>query len=131
MRTWARRMTAAGQQAYLYEFSHVPPHPNSRQLGAFHTSEIPYVFNDLKQPRTSDWRLTDVDARVAEVMSSYWVNFITQGDPNANGLPRWAPYDPANEAYMDFGDAPVLRNHLLKQQLDAIEGFQQRQSTTR
>lgn len=131
MRTWARRMTAAGQKAYLYEFTHVPPHSNSKQLGAFHTSEIPYVFNDLKQPRATDWRLTEADSRLADMMSSYWVNFITHGDPNGDGLPRWTPYDATNEAYMDLGDTPVLRNHLLKQQLDAIEGFQQRQSTTR
>lgn len=132
MRTWARRMAAAGQKAYLYEFTHVPPHPNSKQLGAFHTSEIPYVFNDFKQPRASDWRFTDVDSRLADMMSSYWVNFVTHGDPNGDGLPRWAPYDATNEAYMDLGDTPVLRNHLLKQQLDAIEGFQQqRQSTSR
>jgi para-nitrobenzyl esterase len=132
MRTWARRMAAAGQKTFLYEFTHVPPHPNSKQLGAFHTSEIPYVFNDLKQPRLSDWRFTETDSRVANVMSSYWTNFVIHGDPNGEGLPRWAPYDPTNEGYMDLGDTPVLRNHLLKQQLDAIEGFQQqRQSTSR
>ena len=25
-------------------------------------------------------------------MSSYWVNFITKGDPNGNGLPQWPEY---------------------------------------
>jgi para-nitrobenzyl esterase len=131
MRTWARRMAAAGQKTYLYEFTHVPPHPNSKLLGAFHTSEIPYVFNDLRQPRARDWTITDIDSRVADVMSSYWVNFVTHGDPNGEGLPRWAPYDTTNEAYMDLGDTQMVRHHLLKQQLDAIEGFQQRQSTSR
>src|SRR5262245_23451566 len=36
MRTWAR-MTATGRsKAYLYFFSHVPPNPNSKYLGAYH-----------------------------------------------------------------------------------------------
>ena len=124
-------MAAAGQKTYLYEFTHVPPHPNSKLLGAFHTSEIPYVFNDLRQPRAREWTITDIDLRLADVMSTYWVNFVTHGDPNGEGLPHWAPYDTTNEAYMDLGDTPVVRHHLLKQQLDAIEGFQQRQSTSR
>jgi para-nitrobenzyl esterase len=128
MRTWARMMRAAGQKAYLYEFTHVPPHPNSKHLGAFHTSEVPYVFNDLRQ---HEWPFTDVDFRLADTMSSYWANFVIHGDPNGDGLARWAPYDATDEAYMDLGDTPTLRNHLLKTQLDAIEGLQQRRSTSR
>ncbi len=127
MRTWARMMVAAGQKAYLYEFSHVPPHPNSKQLRAFHTSEVPYVFNDLRQ---HDWTFTDADWRLADMMSSYWANFAIRGDPNGEGLPRWAPYDAAKEAYMDLSDPPTLRNHLLTPQLDAIERFQQHRATS-
>ena len=127
MRTWARMMAAAGQKAYLYEFSHVPPHPESKRLRAFHTSEIPYVFNDLRQ---HNWTFTDVDSRLADMMSSYWANFVIRGDPNGEGLPRWAPYDAAKEAYMDLGDTPTLRHHLLTSQLDAIERFQQQRVTS-
>jgi para-nitrobenzyl esterase len=128
MRIWARMMVAAGQKAYLYEFTHVPPHPNSQRLGAFHTSEVPYVFNDLRQ---HDWPFTDVDRRLADMMSSYWTNFAIHGDPNGEKLPHWAPYDETREAYMDLGDTPTLRHHLLKQQLDAIEGLQEKRSTSR
>jgi carboxylesterase type B len=39
-------------------------------------------------------------------MSSYWVNFITKGDPNGNGLPRWSEYkDLASGRVMVFGDS--------------------------
>ncbi|HMB27662.1 MAG TPA: carboxylesterase family protein, partial [Blastocatellia bacterium] len=49
MRTWAR-MTATGRsKAYLYFFSHVPPNPNSKYLGAYHAGEIVYVFNNLNR----------------------------------------------------------------------------------
>lgn len=123
MRTWAR-MTATGRsKAWLYFFSHVPPNPNSKKLGAYHASEIAYVFNNLNPQNPL---LQDVDRKLAETMSSYWVNFATTGNPNGAGLPKWSNYDRAAEAYMDFGDPVQVRNHLLKAQLDFMEQFQAR-----
>ena len=123
MCTWARMTTAAGRsKAFLYYFSHVPPHPRSNELGAFHTAEIPYVFDDLAQ---NTWPYHEYDSRLATLMSSYWVNFAKTGNPNGHGLPEWAPYDLANEPYLEFGDEVVSRHHLLKPQLDFLERFQQ------
>ncbi len=123
MRTWAR-MTATGHsKAYLYSFSHVPPNPNSKYLGAYHASEIAYVFGNLN-PENRAYQ--DVDHKLAEILSSYWVNFATTGDPNAKGLPRWIPYNRDAESYMDFGDVVQVRNHLLKEQLDFLEQVQRR-----
>lgn len=121
MRTWAR-MTATGRsKAYLYFFSHVPPNPNSKYLGAYHAGEIVYVFNNLTRQNSL---LQEADFKLAEMMSDYWVNFAKTGDPNGKGLPKWAPYDRETEAYLDFGGAVQLRNHLFKAQLDFIERFQ-------
>jgi para-nitrobenzyl esterase len=121
MRTWAR-MTAAGRsKAYLYFFSHAPPNPNSKYLGAYHAGEIVYVFNNLNRQNSL---LQEADFKLAEMMSNYWVNFATTGDPNGKELPKWAAYDRETEAYLDFGDNVQLRNHLLKTQLDFIERSQ-------
>jgi para-nitrobenzyl esterase len=123
MRTWAR-MTATGHsRAYLYFFSHAPPNPNSKTLGAYHAAEIAYVFNNLSRLNRP---FQDADYQLGEAMSGYWVNFATTGDPNGRGLPKWRPYDRANEPYLDFGDTIQLRNHLLKEQLDFLEQFQKR-----
>ncbi|HMG35874.1 MAG TPA: carboxylesterase family protein [Blastocatellia bacterium] len=123
MRTWARLTGTGRSKAYLYFFSHVPPGPNSKTLGAYHASEIAYVFNNLSRVNRPH---QDVDFKLADTMSSYWVSFASTGDPNASRLPKWTPYDPTSEAYMDFGDAPQVRNHLLKAQLDFLEQFQKR-----
>ena len=53
MRTWAR---ADGERVvrkptYIF-FSHVPPNPNSKYLGAYHAGEIAYVFNNLNRQNT-------------------------------------------------------------------------------
>jgi para-nitrobenzyl esterase len=65
--------------------------PLEPQLGAFHTLDIPLVFDNLRQPgsRTGD----GAGARkVADAMSSGLLAFARSGDPNHAGIPRWQPY---------------------------------------
>jgi para-nitrobenzyl esterase len=127
MRTWARLVAASGQHAFLYQFSHVPPSPRAKEWGAYHASEISYVFGNL---RGRNFAYTDVDRRLSDEMSQYWVNFATSADPNGKGLAAWSPYDPAGEPYLEFGDTVQLRNHLLQAQLDALERAQQQRRQT-
>ena len=127
MRTWARMVTAAGQKAFLYQFTHVPPSPNAKDWGAYHASEISYVFGTL---RNRPWPFSDVDFKLSNQMSSYWVNFATTGDPNGGALPKWTAYDQTSEPYLELGDAVSMKNHLLKAQLDALEQAQPRRLTS-
>lgn len=123
MRTWAR-MTATGKsKAYLYWFSHVPPNPNSKYLGAYHAGEIAYVFHNFSPQNKL---IQEADHKLAEMMMSYWINFATTGNPNGKGLPEWKSYDQKSEPYMDLGTSVQLRNHLLKEQLDFLEQLQKR-----
>jgi len=104
MRQWAVAQAKAGKKAYTYFFTRIPtlngaPSPQ----GATHTAEISYAWNNPKGQATQTWN--DVDIKLADTMSSYWVNFITKGDPNGNGLPTWPEYkDLANGRVMVLGD---------------------------
>jgi para-nitrobenzyl esterase len=101
MRTWARLQTKTGKShAYLYYFSRVPPGPRSAHYGAYHASEISYVFGTGDIVRRS-W--PDPDHKLSETMSSYWVNFATTGNPNGKGLPAWPAYDEKKDLAMEFG----------------------------
>lgn len=104
MRLFAERQAAIGQRAYWYVFTHEPPvEPGGRDLKATHAAEIVYVFNNLGAPRVfpdvSSPRLaleSPRDRAMAELMSSYWVNFARTGDPNGPGLPDWTRFTDRN-----------------------------------
>ena len=108
MRQWAAAHARKGKKAYTYFFTRVQtvngqPSPQ----GATHTAEISFAWNNPKGQATQTWN--DVDLKLADQMSSYWVNFITKGDPNGNGLPRWPEFkDVTKDRVMVFGDTPQL-----------------------
>jgi para-nitrobenzyl esterase len=84
-RDWAlAQAKAGGGRAYLYYFVHEPPvSPGQPNRRATHGAEIPYAFNSPSPA----W--TDADRALADAISSYWVNFAKNGNPNGAGLPEW------------------------------------------
>ena len=98
---WARQRAATAKQpAYLYLWDHVLPGPDAARYGAFHSSELAYVLNTL---HASDRPFTDADRKIAEMMSSYWANFVTTGNPNGAGVPKWPAVSDKREV-MEVGD---------------------------
>jgi para-nitrobenzyl esterase len=95
---WTRH---ANKPVYTYFWTHAPPGPGHDQRGAYHGSEINYVFGNLY---AIDRPWTDEDRRIADTMSSYWANIIAKGDPNGPGLPAWPKYDPKSPTVMELGD---------------------------
>jgi para-nitrobenzyl esterase len=103
---WARKRAATAKTStYIYLWDHTLPGPNAARYGAFHSSELPYIFDTLYM---SDRPFTDEDRKIAETLSSYWANFATSGNPNGKGLPAWPAVD-AQRVVMEIGerDAPV------------------------
>ncbi len=98
---WAKaRSMTAKTKAFEYLWDHSLPGPDAARFGAFHTSEVPYVLNTLyASPRP----FTDVDRKIAGMMSSYWANFAANGNPDGKGLPLWPAYSGKAEI-MELGD---------------------------
>ena len=127
-RTWAKLQSTTGKApAYLYLFSHVPPHPegngnNPRVApGAVHFSEVIYVFDNL---RMKDLPWTPLDRKVADTLASYWTNFVKTGNPNGPGLANWPVYNPKDELWLNIGDSVKLERFNSKG-VDFIAAFQE------
>jgi len=102
MYLWAtNRAKTAKTRAFTYYWNHTMPGPDAATYKAFHTSEVPYALNTLYM---SDRPFTDADHKIADMMSSYWVNFATAGDPNGKGLPHWPAVSEMPETTMQLGD---------------------------
>jgi para-nitrobenzyl esterase len=96
----ADRARTARTAAYLYYFERGIPWPARPEFGAFHSGEVPYVFDNL---RLLDRPWEAEDRQLADAVSSYWVNFAARGDPNGAGLPAWPAHADAPRAVMALG----------------------------
>lgn len=89
-----------GAPAWLYRLDYQSPALGGK-LGALHTLETPFILNN---PQGSRALLGDGDApaTLAARLSSAWVAFATNGDPNdqASELPHWPAYDTSARATM-------------------------------
>ena len=115
MRQWARAMENVTSDAYVYYFTAAPPIPNSDYLGAYHSAEVPYPFQNISPS------FGDADRALSDAMSEYWVNFAKTGDPNGAGLPKWEPYNLDSEPFMELGPTLLPGNYLLKPELDYLD----------
>ncbi|SFO33815.1 carboxylesterase family protein [Sphingomonas sp. OK281] len=99
---WGRQWTrGVDKPVFTYFWDHAPPGPSHDLRGAYHGSEIYYAFDSLD---AVDRPWAAEDRRIADVMSSYWVNIIKDGNPNGPGLPTWPRYDPTLPRVMELGD---------------------------
>jgi para-nitrobenzyl esterase len=105
MWAWARLQAGTGKSPiFYYSFRQQPPFPAGSVYagwGASHFAELWYVFDHLDQ---SPWNWTTADRKLAEEISSYWVNFARSGDPNGPGLPLWAAFTNAGNKVQYLAD---------------------------
>lgn len=101
--TLANLVSRQGKDTYVYRFTHKVPAGQYKDFGAFHTAEVPYVLNNLKFVNRP---FEPIDYRLADTMSSYWINFAVSGNPNADGILKWPEYHVNSREIMFFGDHP-------------------------
>jgi para-nitrobenzyl esterase len=110
---WTTLRTKTGKaKDWTYYFDRAIPWPEHPEYQAFHSGELPYTFNNLRLMKRP-WE--DADYRLADQVSSYWVNFITTGNPNGSDLPTWPD---ENDQLMRLGNElraePALNPEKLK-----------------
>ena len=133
-RSLARLITSRGSRAYLYLYTRVGDDSLSRRMGAYHSSEITFVFG-RPAPLQAVAGHTAYDAKLADAMSDFWVAFATSGDPNgppASGKwPRWPVYDPTTDAYMELGPQIGAKRDLRRAAWDSLDAVGRSQGQVR
>ena len=100
---------AQGRNTWTYQLDWHPRTEEGRRSRAFHTLDIPLVFDTVHLPsaRTGN----DDDARrMAATMRDALLAFARSGDPSHAGMPAWAPYSMAARETMVF-DTPSRLEH--------------------
>ena len=108
----------AGLPTWLYFFSRTPPSP-TQTLGAFHASEIPFVFDS----HIEFLGFTDADASLTDIMTTYWTNFARTGNPNSAGVPAWPAYTPEGDEWMHLAHDIETISGLREDKLDIMESL--------
>jgi para-nitrobenzyl esterase len=99
----ASKVSAGGSPAYLYRFEYVLGALQARRAGAYHGSEIPFVFD-----RMPEVRVTDDDVRVEHALHNCWVAFARTGKPACDDAPDWPTFVPGGK-WMVFDAHPSAR----------------------
>ena len=99
-----------GAPVYMYLFTWESPVMDGI-LRSTHCMDIPFVFNNAD--RHSSMTGGGADAlKLADEMSSAWINFARTGNPQTDSLPTWEPYSRESGATMIFDrKCKVVRNH--------------------
>jgi para-nitrobenzyl esterase len=95
----ARLSARVNPDTYLYHFTKASNDPRFAGLGAYHAGEIPYIFSGGASLPHFD--ATDVE--LGRIISRYWVQFASKGDPNGPGLPDWPRLNQAGDQYIELG----------------------------
>lgn len=131
-RMWGRLVSERGSDAFVYYFSreapvfrlYVPSDPDflndggQRHLGAYHSGELAYVFDNLDLVGLG-WDAAD--HALSELVADYWVSFARDGNPNGDGLPVWPVYDPASDVVQILDTQIRAEVHPKKENLDLLE----------
>jgi len=107
-----RRVSEAGQPAFLYVFDYCYPAMEETDLCAFHASEVPFVFGTATDesvyppawPRPPE----EEAAALSEKLVDYWSSFATTGQPASATGPAWPDYADG-EAYLHIRQEPEAR----------------------
>ena len=91
----ARAYAKAGVPTYLYHFTYKDDSAALPGLGAFHSSELPFVFGNPSQLQPEN--LNMAERALSTAMMGYWGRFAASGDPGGEGALAFPKYDAAKD----------------------------------
>ncbi len=110
-------MTNQGSRSWLYRFDYVAQSIRDEAIGAYHATEIPFVFKTISSRYEN---LSKEDWRMAQAMHENWVAFAKSGKPTSN----WKAFNNAKpKVYLFANGTGENVADPAKERLDAVEKF--------
>ncbi|MGK2958217.1 MAG: carboxylesterase/lipase family protein [Acidimicrobiales bacterium] len=100
-------------QSAVYTYLFTWPTPAfGGSLGSCHVLEIPFAFNNLRQPGVKAFcgSITPEMENLASNLHDAWTAFAHSGDPNHSGIPAWPTYNATEQPSMVFDETCMLAN---------------------
>ena len=98
-----------GGNTWAYQLDWYPDTDQGRRTRAFHTLDIPLVFDNIAQPG-SRTGTTDAARSVAAAMRDALLAFARNGDPRTGATASWSPYSLPRRETMVFGATPAMQD---------------------
>ncbi len=98
----AERHARSGAPTWLWRFGYVAQAKRKADAGAGHATDVIFQFDNLAK---GDFAATPADQAAADLLATYWTNFVRTGDPNGKGVPAWSRFGPAAPAALAIGMA--------------------------
>ena len=118
--TWCNLQSTTGKKnVYMYYFDQVSENSMMKNTrGATHVAEMPFIYG-------WSWmgKMNDVDTHISQIMFRYWVNFIKNGNPNADALPYWPNYNRDKDTVMKVHNGFYLIGTPNKPQMDFFDAY--------
>jgi para-nitrobenzyl esterase len=115
---WFDARPSGSATVYAYLYTHAEPGPNAARYGAFHSSELAYMFDTLDAAARP---FTAQDHDIADKIAAYRANFVRSGNPNGDGLPQRPQFE--GRTVMELGDHFAPRSALSAETREAFRAF--------
>lgn len=116
----AKYLTNNQGDAYLYQFAKtLSSKPFLKDMGAFHGSELPFVFGKFK---LMGFNVTTEDnVEVSDKVISLWTSFAHYGIPSAKDVPQWEKFNPKHTPYLVIDSSLEVKYNLKAEECDYFE----------
>lgn len=113
----------AKSNLWRFHFARVHPSGAAAKMGAYHGTDLFYVFHNLDPFMKYGPLVTADDVALSDAVIAQFARFAAGGDPNLAPLPAWPAFEPAADPYLVLDWPTAGAAGLRKAACDLFDSF--------